>query len=71
MGRKWREETVEKDWETGDVTQKKVRTDENIELKEEIILSQEDQPVAHHTPADIAREPNCWIEYKGEWEILL
>ena len=38
--------------------EKKVRTEENFELTEEIILSQEDQPGAHPTPADIARELN-------------
>ena len=43
---------------------KKVRTEENIELIEEIILSQEVQPKAHHTPADIAREPNIYRRWK-------
>ena len=38
--------------------EKKVRTEEKIELIEEMILSQEYQPGAHPTPADIAREPN-------------
>ena len=37
---------------------KKVRREENIELIEKIILSQEDKPRTHLTPADIAREPN-------------
>ena len=36
---------------------KKVRTEGNIELREEMILSQEYQPGAHPTPVDIAREP--------------
>ena len=36
----------------------KVRAEENIELIEEIILSQEDQPGVHPTPADIAGESN-------------
>ena len=40
--------------------EKKVRTEENIELIEEILLSQEDQSGAHPTPADIAREPNIY-----------
>ena len=31
---------------------------EKFELIEEMILSQEDQPGAHPTPADIASEPN-------------
>ena len=38
--------------------EKKVRTKRNVELIEENILSQEYQPRAHPTPADIAREPN-------------
>ena len=38
--------------------EKKVRTGGNIELRKEMILSQEYQPRAHPTPVDIAREPN-------------
>ena len=38
--------------------EKKVRTEGNIELRKEMILSQEYQPGAHPTPVDIAREPN-------------
>ena len=39
--------------------EKKVRTEENIELIEEMILNHEDQPGNHTTtPADIARETN-------------
>ena len=38
--------------------EKKVRTEENIELIEEMILNQEDQPGNHTIPADIARETN-------------
>ena len=38
--------------------EKKVRTKGNIELIQEKILSQEYQPGAHPTPADIACEPN-------------
>ena len=38
--------------------EKKVRAEENIELIEEVILSQEDQPAVHPTPADIAGESN-------------
>ena len=63
MERKWCEETVEKDDETGDIARKEgsgppksVRTEESLELVEEIILSQEDQPGTHYTPAEIARE---------------
>ena len=44
--------------------EKKVRTEGKIELIEEMILSQEYQPGAHPTPADIAREPNIdrrWV----------
>ena len=37
--------------------EKKVRTEGNIELKKEMILSQEYQSGAHPTPVDIAREP--------------
>ena len=36
--KRW-EETVEKDEETGGVARKKVRTEGNIELRKEIILS--------------------------------
>ena len=50
MKRKWCEQTVEKDWQDGDVAQKEgsgrsksVRTEENIRLVGEITLSQEDQ----------------------------
>ena len=35
---------------------KTVRTEGNIELREEMILSQEYQPGAHPTSVDIARE---------------
>ena len=38
--------------------EKKVRAEENIELIEEVTLSQEDQPAVHPTPADIAGESN-------------
>ena len=38
--------------------EKKVRTVGNIELRKEMILSQDYQPGAHPTPVDIAREPN-------------
>ena len=44
--------------------QNKVRTEGNIELRKEIILSQEYQPAAHPTPVDIACEPNIdrrWV----------
>ena len=37
--------------------EKRVRTEWNIELREEMILSQGYQPGAHPTPVDIAREP--------------
>ena len=43
--------------------EKKVRTEENIELTEEMILRQEDQPGAHPTPADIAREHNIDLRW--------
>ena len=42
----------------GTLLEKKVRMGEKFELIEEMILSQEDQPGAHPTPADIASEPN-------------
>ena len=45
----------EKEW---DINEKKLRTEENIELREEMILSQEDQLGAHPSLADIAREPD-------------
>ena len=38
--------------------EKKVRTEGNIELRKEIILSQEYPPGAHPTPVDTAREAN-------------
>ena len=38
--------------------EKKVRTEGNIELRKEMILSQKYQPGANPTPVDIAREPN-------------
>ena len=37
--------------------ERKVRTEGNIELREEMILSQEYQPGTHPTPVDIVREP--------------
>ena len=40
---------------------KKVRAEVNIELMEEMILNQEDQPGTHSTSVDIAREPNTSI----------
>ena len=43
--------------------EKKVCIEENIELIEEMILRQADQPGAHPTPTDIAREPN--IDYRS------
>ena len=44
--------------------EKKVRTEGNIELRKEMILSQKYQPGANPTPVDIAREPNIdrwWV----------
>ena len=38
--------------------EKKVRTEGNIELRKEMILSQEYQPGAPSTPVHIARESN-------------
>ena len=38
--------------------EKNVRTGGNIELRKEMIFSQEYQPRAHPTPVDNAREPN-------------
>ena len=49
------EQTVERD---GELLEKKVRTEGNIELRTEMILSQEYQPVVHPTPVDIVRELN-------------
>ena len=49
------EQTVERD---GELVEKKVRTEGNIELRTEMILSQEYQPAAHPTPVDIVRELN-------------
>ena len=49
------EQTVERD---GELLEKKVRTEGNIELRTEMILSQEYQPAAHPTPVDIVRELN-------------
>ena len=39
------------------VPEKKVRTEGDIELRAEMILSQEYQPGAHPNPVEIAREP--------------
>ena len=58
MRHKTWEETAEKDGETVVLLEKNVRTEWNIELRKEMILSQEYQPGAHPTPVDIAREPN-------------
>ena len=41
-----------------ELLEKKVRTERNIELRNEMILRQEYQPGAHPTPVDIAHEPN-------------
>ena len=49
------EQTVERD---GELLEKKVRTEGNIELRTEMILSQEYQPAAHPTPVNIVRELN-------------
>ena len=38
--------------------EKEVRTEGNIELRKEMILSQEYQPGTQPTPVDITREPN-------------
>ena len=38
--------------------EKKVRTKGNLEIRKEMILSQEYQPGAHPTPVGIARKPN-------------
>ena len=45
-------------WKEGCGWSKSVCTEENIKVVEEIILSQEDQPRTHSTPAEIARELN-------------
>ena len=53
--------------------EKKVRTKGNIELIEEKILSQEYQPGAHPTPADIACEPNIdrrWVSRVIDQDIV-
>ena len=54
---------VEEDWDWLTLLEKKVRTEKNIELTEEMILSQENQPGAHPTPADIAREHNIDLRW--------
>ena len=53
--------------------EKKVRTEGNIELRKEMILSQEYQPGAHPTPVDIAREPNInrrWVSRVIDQDLL-
>ena len=55
--KRW-EETVEKMERLVVLLEKKVRTEGNIELIIEKILSQEYQPGSQPTPVDIAREPN-------------
>ena len=56
-------ELLKKIDEAGDISReeasrclKTVHTEESIELVEEIILSQEDQPGTYSTPAEIARQ---------------
>ena len=48
--------------------EKKVRTERNIELRKEMILSQEHQPGARPTPVDIAHEPN--IDRRGVSRVI-
>ena len=53
--------------------EKKVRTGGNIELRKEMILSQEYQPAAHPNPVDIAREPNIdrrWVSRVIDQDLL-
>ena len=53
--------------------EKKVRTEGNIELRKEMILSQEYQPGAHPTPVDFAREPNIdrrWVSRVIDQDLL-
>ena len=40
------------------LSEKRVRTEGNIEVRKEMILNQEYQPGAYHTPVDYASEPN-------------
>ena len=56
--------------EAGDVARKEgfgrpksVRTEENIELVEEIILSPKNQPRAHFTPVEMERKLTRPIDY--------
>ena len=53
--------------------EKKVRTEGNIELRKEMILSQEYQPGVHPNPVDIAREPNIdrrWVSRVIDQDIV-
>ena len=53
--------------------EKKVRTEGNIKLRTEVILSQEYQSGAHPTPVDIAPEPNIdprWMSRVIDQDLL-
>ena len=62
MGGKWWGKTVENNREIGHVARKEGTHRREHWTNRRMILSQEDQPGAHPTPADIASEPNidCW-----------
>ena len=64
------DETGDVAWKRGfeQLVYKSVHTEENIEQVEEIILSQDDHPGTHSTPADIACEP--LIEHQSMSRII-
>ena len=46
-----------------------IRTKENLQLEEEIILNQEDQPGTHWTPAQIALEVILIVDYHPDQDL--
>ena len=56
--KRWEKKLLKKIERLMALLEKKVCTEWNIELREEMVLRQEYQPGAHPTPIDIARETN-------------
>ena len=73
MERKYCKETDDKDWRdwwcpTDSGSSKSARTEVKIELVEEIVLIQEDQPETHSAPVEIAHELN--IDHRSVSHII-
>ena len=49
---------------------KAIRTKENLEVEEEMILEKEDQPATHSAPAQIAREVILIVDYHPEKTLI-